>query len=56
VKNFQVKIENFIKMRAIPGLRFLKRYKQMYKIISVDKTVDIVCMVQRWIKLPILQR
>lgn len=37
VKNFQVKIENFINMRAIPGMRIPEEIKQMYKIISVDK-------------------
>ncbi|HOJ97609.1 MAG TPA: hypothetical protein PK024_12320, partial [Methanospirillum sp.] len=32
-KNFQVQIENFINMRAIPGMRVPDEIRQIYKII-----------------------
>ncbi|MDD1723956.1 MAG: hypothetical protein LUQ07_02370 [Methanospirillum sp.] len=36
-KHFQVQIENFINMKAIPGSRVPEEIRQMYKIVSVDK-------------------
>lgn len=36
-KHFQVQIENFINMKAIPGSRVPEDIKQAYKIVAVDK-------------------
>jgi hypothetical protein len=36
-KYFQIQIDNFIKMKDIPGMRIPDEIRQIYKIIAVDK-------------------
>lgn len=36
-KNFQIQIENFIKLKSIPSMRIADEIKSTYRIIAVDK-------------------